>query len=297
MILKQVTRLILVVCLLGCSEKLQAGVNLKNGNFYISYNDCINPSRSGSLEIVRTYNSKAYERGWFGFGWGSDFETYLVINPDGVVIHENGSGALTRFIPAEPNPGQVRDTVDQLVAVARQRGTAESPTEVSVFADSMRTNVELRIAYYRRYKRDGWIKPIHLPSGTVLHSAVRGQQTVERIPEGYVRTFQSGRTERFDLDGRLIRITDDKDGTFYEVDYDSAGNVAAISDYFGNHIRFMSNSDGLVTKLVDAKGHTAEYEYRGLDLVRSRDTAGNVFEYDYDSNHNLTQITYTDEST
>ncbi|MFT4559929.1 MAG: YD repeat-containing protein [Porticoccaceae bacterium] len=277
--------------------RLQAGVNLKNGNFYISYKDCINPNSSGSLEIVRTFNSKAYARGWFGFGWGSDFETYLVVHPDGVVVHENGTGALTRFTPEESNPGQVSDTVDQLVAVARRRGAAESPTEVKVFANRMRTNVELRIAYCRAYTSAGWIKPIHLPSGTVLHSAVRGLQTVERVPEGYVRTFQSGKTERFNLSGRLIRITDDKDGTFFEVDYDSAGNVAAISDYFGNHIRFTSNAEGLVTKLVDEKGHTVEYEYRGLDLVRSRDTQGDVFEYDYDSNHNLTQIAYADETT
>lgn len=297
MILKHVTRLILVMCLLECGTKLKAGVNLKNGNFYISYNDCENPNSSGSLEVVRTYNSKAYERGWFGFGWGSDFETYLEVHPDGVVVHENGTGALTRFTPEESNPGQVSDTVDQLVAVARRRGKAESPNEVKVFANRMRSNVELRIAYYRSYSSAGWIKPIHLPSGTVLHSAVRGLQTIERVPEGYVRTFQSGKTERFDLSGRLIRVTDDKDGTFFEVDYDSAGHVAAISDFFGNHIRFTSNAEGLVTKLVDENGHTAEYEYRGLDLIRSRDTVGNVFEYDYDSNHNLTQITYDDETT
>ena len=37
----------------------QAGVNLKNGNFYISYTDIVVPGGGKKLEITRTYNSKA----------------------------------------------------------------------------------------------------------------------------------------------------------------------------------------------------------------------------------------------
>ena len=47
-----------------------AGVNLKNGNFYISYTDIVVPGGGKKLEITRTYNSKSTEVGWFGFGWG-----------------------------------------------------------------------------------------------------------------------------------------------------------------------------------------------------------------------------------
>lgn len=296
MIPRQIAQLVLVVWLITCGSVSQAGVNLKNGNFYISYNDCINPNGGEALEIIRTYNSKAYEVGWFGYGWGSDFETYLVVHPDGVVIHENGTGALTRFTPAEPAPDQVQFVVDQLVAVARRRGIAESPAEVQGFAERMRGNVELRLAYYRRFVSDGWIRPMALPLGTLLHSAIRGQQTVRRVPEGYVRTFQSGKKERFNLAGKLVRVAQ-KNGEFFEISYDSAGHLAEIGDFFGNHIKFTCNADGLVTKLIDAKGNTAEYEYKGQDLVRSRDVAGNVFSYEYDPNHNLTQISYTDGTT
>jgi hypothetical protein len=57
----------------------QAGVNLKNGNFYVSYTDIVVPGGGKKLEITRTYNSKATEVGWFGFGWGSLYETKLVV--------------------------------------------------------------------------------------------------------------------------------------------------------------------------------------------------------------------------
>ena len=35
-----------------------AGVNLKNGNFYISYTDIDVPGGGKKIEITRTYNSK-----------------------------------------------------------------------------------------------------------------------------------------------------------------------------------------------------------------------------------------------
>lgn len=80
-----------------------AGVNLKNGNFYISYTDIVVPGGGKKLEITRTYNSKSTEVGWFGFGWGSEFETRLELSADGsVIIHEHGSGAKTRFTPKTP---------------------------------------------------------------------------------------------------------------------------------------------------------------------------------------------------
>ena len=39
-----------------------AGVNLKNGNFYISYTDIIVPGGGKDLEITRTYNSNQQRR-------------------------------------------------------------------------------------------------------------------------------------------------------------------------------------------------------------------------------------------
>ncbi len=76
------------------------GVNLKNGNFYISYTDMVVHGVGPKLEMTRTYNSKSTSVGWFGFGWGNVFETKLVPSADGcVVVHEHGAGGKTRFCP------------------------------------------------------------------------------------------------------------------------------------------------------------------------------------------------------
>ena len=100
--MKSLKQIGLLVVLLFAATAF-GGVNLKNGNFYITYTDIVVPGGGEKLEISRTYNSKATELGWFGFGWGSYFETNLVVSADGsVVIHENGAGGKTRFTPKNP---------------------------------------------------------------------------------------------------------------------------------------------------------------------------------------------------
>ncbi len=90
----------LMLLLLGVfALSANAGVNLKNGNFYISYTDIIVPGGGKKLEITRTYNSKSTSVGWFGFGWGNVYETSLIPSPDGcVVVSEYGSGGRQDFV-------------------------------------------------------------------------------------------------------------------------------------------------------------------------------------------------------
>ena len=56
---------------------LIAGVNIKNGNYYVTYKDIVVPGGGKDLEISRTYNSTITRVGWFGVGWASEFETRL----------------------------------------------------------------------------------------------------------------------------------------------------------------------------------------------------------------------------
>ena len=65
---------LVIVFLLFITTAATAGVNIKNGNFYISYTDH-DLAKFNGFELMRTYNSKSVEKGLFGFGWGSEIET------------------------------------------------------------------------------------------------------------------------------------------------------------------------------------------------------------------------------
>lgn len=263
-----------------------AGVNLKNGNYYVSYTDIRVPGGGQDLEIVRTYNSTATEVGWFGFGWGSDFETRLNIAADGsVVIHENGTGARTRFTPREtidPAPA-----VDRIIEAMRQRASI-SDSVAATQRERLLGNADLRQEYARRFNISA-----NLAEGTVLYSNTRGLQEVHKTRTGFERRFSDGRVETFNDDGKLTKIQK-RNGYFVDIEYNQSGRVTSIRDSEAKQIFFSWYSNGKVKEIWSAGDRKAEYEYEGDNLVQSTDIAGNVYKYGYDSNHNMTSVEFAD---
>ncbi len=178
-----------------------AGVSLKNGNFYVTYKDVTAPGGGHTLEITRTYNSKATKVGWFGFGWGSDFETYLSVPADGsVIIHENGTGARTRFIPKEAVNAD--GAVEKILAAMTKKSTL-SAKSLNELKTKLRTDAFLRQSYAKKYNVSA-----KLPSGLELYSNDRGIQKLKVVNDGFVRIYNDGKKEKYSKDGKLEEIKD-----------------------------------------------------------------------------------------
>jgi hypothetical protein len=265
-----------------------AGVNLKNGNFYISYTDIIVPGGGNDLEVVRTYNSRATEMGWFGFGWGSDFETYLSVGADGsVTIHENGSGALTRFVPKNSVDSDV--AVKKIITAMREK-TSISDKVATDLSKRLKEDAELRLAYSLKFnvKAD-------LAVGTVLYSNTRGLQEVKKIDKGWMRSYNDGKVEHYDDLGKLVKITD-KNGYSIDIIFSKTGVVESIKDSQAKQLFFDWYPDGKVKHIWSAGDKKTHYKYEGKNLVWTQDVGGNVYEHEYDANKNMTKVKYSDAS-
>jgi len=264
------------------------GVNLKNGNFYITYTDIIVPGGDHDLEVTRTYNSKSTENGWFGFGWGSLYETKLVVSADGsVVVIENGSGAQTRFVPKEAINVEA---ASKKIVDAMKKKEPMSEAAVSALINNLNRDAELRQAYSKKYNIE-----TKLADGTMLYSNDRGIQTLEKVKDGYKRSNSDGRTDFFDNEGKLTKITD-KNG--YAILFEYKGQlVSAIKDTQAKQILLDWYPDGKIKSASrDAEKKTVySYDTKG-NLILSNDVGGNSYKYDYDANHNLTSITYLDNT-
>ncbi len=264
-----------------------AGVNLKNGNFYISYTDIVVPGGGKKLEITRTYNSKATEIGWFGFGWGSEFETRLESSADGsVVIHEHGVGAKTRFVP--------KSAIDPVVASTKivnemKKKTALSEKSASELIKKLAGNAELRHTYAMNFGVQSSFAP-----GTTLYSFDLGPQTVVVTKEGYRRDHSDGRQDFFNAEGQIVKVAD-KAGYFVAFTYKN-GQLESIKDSQAKQIFFSWYSDGLVKEIWSAGDKKATFKYQDSDLVSSKDVADNSYEYSFDKSHNLTSISYADKT-
>ena len=277
----------LVLLLLLIPTMAMAGVNLKNGNFYISYTDIIVPGGGMELEITRTNNSKSTEKGWFGFGWGSDYETYVTVSADGsVIVHENGSGALTRFTPK--TAVDAKSAAARIVSAIRKKSSISEKVANDLTA-KLSNDAELRQAYARKYKVTA-----EIADGTELYSNNRGIQKIVKTKHGFKRSYNDGKIEEFNKEGKLVRISN-KNGYEVKLAYEK-GSLKSIKDSAANQLFFEWYPDGKVKHISSAGDKKTHYKYRGDDLVESKDIEGNVFKYGYDANHNMTSVTYSDNS-
>lgn len=268
------------------SANIFAGVSLKNGNFYISYTDIVAPGGGHNLKIVRTYNSKATRVGWFGFGWGSDYETFLRVNPDGsVIVHENGTGARTRFTPKKAVNADA--ATDKIIAAVKKKSNVSEKT-IKELRVKLRNDAESRQAYSLKYSI-----VTTLPKGSVLYSSKRGIQRLKVVANGFERIYNDGKVETFNKDGRLKKI---KDKYGYTIDFNFKNDqLHSIVDSEAKQIFF----DWYANKRAKAiwttsKNSKTEYFYENLNLINVKDVEKNNYKHSYDYNHNMTEIAYKD---
>lgn len=261
------------------------GVNLKNGNFHISYTDIVVPGGGNDLIIERTYNSRSPEKGWFGFGWGSDYETYLDVSADGsVIVHENGSGATTRFVP---NVAVDAEAASKKIIDEMRKKNSLSESVANSLITKLKNDAELRQAYAKKFNVSA-----NLAVGTELFSNERGLQTVTKTKDGYVRKFNDGKENHFNEKGQMVAVKD-KNGYSVTLIYNGA-NLKSIKDSMAKQIFFDWYPDGKIKSVESGAGKKTFYTYKEDNLVEAKDISGNEFKYEYDYNHNMTKIGYKD---
>lgn len=267
-----------------------AGVNLKNGNYYISYIDIIVPGGGHDLEVSRTYNSKSFDKGWFGYGWGSDFETYLSVSADGsVVVHEYGSGAMTRFTPKQEV--NVEAALNNIIEAMRKRkGALISEKVANDLKKKLKNDAELRQAYARRFN----VKA-KLASGTILYSNQRGLQQIHKTKKGFMRVYNDGKKQFFSDAGKLSKVSD-KHGYNVKLTYKN-GRVYSVKDSQAKQLFFEWYPNGLAKSIRSNAKKKTSYKYDDeFNLIESVDVASNKFKYKYDDNHNMAEVIYGDGS-
>lgn len=265
-----------------------AGVNPKNGNFFISYQDIVLKDPFHELELTRTYNSRASDTGWFGAGWGSRFETRLVAMPDGTAaVKENGTGQVTYYRPRGKVDFQAG--VARIVAAATQQAHL-SAEDAETLSKNLARDEDLRVRTVLKYS-----VPVEFPVDTALQGDDCSMAAILRAVDGYKRITCERSTDFFDLQGRLIRH-ENVDGYSISLAYDGK-RPTSIADSRGQSIQLKWTDGGLLDSASSGSEFRVNYIYdKNLDLVKSVDTIGHQYDYEYDGHHNMTRIGYIDNS-
>ncbi len=264
-----------------------AGVNPKNGNFFITYEDIAQKSGRHELSLRRTYNSKASELGWFGYGWGTPFETRLITMPDGsAAVQENGTGQINYYRAKEK--ADIEKGVARIVEAATQREQLSSDAAAALGKQLIR-NEDNRVAKVRKYALQ-----FDLPVNAVLRSTDCPAAALTRVADSYQRITCDRTKDTFDLQGHLIR-REDSDGYSFSINYEGK-RPAGIADTLGQKLDFTWSAAGYLQS-ASGKGQKLTYaQDQNNNLVSSKIQDGNTYDMAYDGNHNLTSITYIDNS-
>jgi YD repeat-containing protein len=284
------TRLLALVLLPLLSRWASGQGSPKTGNFFESGTDISYPG-GFELKIERVYNSKTNFFGIFGFGWGTAYEEYLKPSGSGVVIHEYGGGADNEFLPASEESSEWEQTKQSILGAACEARDVINSDEAKALDSKMSENTYVLDERLLHYISAGLMPAPTLPVGTILHSRQFGDQTVERLADGF-RRLSGGKVETFDANGLLARVAD-TNGNYVQIRHDTSGRIRSMEDNFGRSLAFVYNPKGLVESIEGENTGSVRYRYNdALELVYARDSGGveDVYEYDPAGHHNLTSI-------
>jgi YD repeat-containing protein len=273
---------------------VSAGVNIKNGNFYISYSDH-DLTQFNGFEMMRTYNSKSVEKGLFGFGWGSEIETRLYIIGDGhIIIKEHGSGAPNQFSPVEEDEARITECINQLVKAALIYEDVENnPVSINEFRRKMRSSLEDRFKKWLLYSEEGLLKEPTLSLNEKWISYDLGYQQLLKTKTGFQRTNDDGSYDLFNNKGLFTGRYTAGGRTVYSISYDANNRIAQLKDKAGHIFTFTIDKEGRAATIKSKQG-ISYYWYEGTLLVKTKDVANNTYRHSYDSSYNMIAIDYTD---
>jgi hypothetical protein len=286
-----------ILLLLLMFNTVMAGVNIKNGNFYISYTDHDFSGVKG-VDITRTYNSKAVGAGLFGNGWGCDYETFLVAMGDGaLVVYEHGAGAKTFFETGTIDEDLLASCINQMsTAAIKNKDINNNPAAIAAYKEKLRNSQEQRAIDWLKYLRLNLIEPYINTINTVWQSSDRGFQTITKIDNNTYKRVSSDGYELFNNYGQLLGEYDKYGKLKFSITYNSNSKMETLTDAVGNVLRFTFNADNLITTITSSKG-TSQYKYSGKNLIESKDISDNIYKFAYDNNYNMVSITYSDSTT
>ncbi len=262
---------------------------MQNANFTESWTDVDLQSGGFNLQLVRSYNSRTLFNGMFGFGWCTNYETYLTIMPDKRLKRvECGSAVEITYSPKSFSMTDVDDAVTKIVQAVKHGNPKSSDADLKKLKDELKNNPDRRESEAKIYNIKSDIK-----AGTTFFSEQESTDKVILKKDYYERLLSDGTIQKFDLQGHLINLTDPK-GNFINIDF-HADHIYTITTNTGNKISFGYNAHNKVESVKGPKGVELSYQYEKVnDLIYVKNATGQANKYAYDNLHNMTSIQYPD---
>jgi hypothetical protein len=246
----------------------QAGVNVNNGNFYVTYTDFVVFTAGLPIEITRTYNSRSnFVPGKFGVGWSSELDSYIKIDSKEIVYFEGGGGNVLKFTPKGMD---IWENANMGAQYLKRSGKIAKDYSYTLQGSAGKNSVFNAIGQLVKIQ-DGNRNSIEFSynkgSLKVIKDNFNNQVLVNTKDYGGFSRIESiqysGKksTYSYTAKGALIKATT-MDGARYDYVYDDEFNMTKIA-YGNGTAKEMSYNKirDLITKFKDIDGSTIAYDY------------------------------------
>jgi YD repeat-containing protein len=238
----------------------RAEVDLKDGSYEDSLIDIFSAEKNTYSNFIRFYNSRATQEGWFGFGWGSAYQTKLIISKEGNIrVLENGLESEGEFILSNPSLG-IYSLQSQIIKKTPKGYTREFPKgrvdyfnkngrlEKIVFSESL--------AYLLNYNSKNKL--------LTVTSNGHKKYVFDWYDNGKIKSITSNDQKTsyyfYDESSNMIKSIDEK-GSVHLYEYDMNHNLTKIvlPDQRKRILKYDKNS--FVTEYINENSEVIHYQY------------------------------------
>lgn len=298
-------KLLIPILILAFFHTSYSGVNLKNGNFYISYTDVIiKDSLWKDLEITRTYNSKSIYNGPFGFGWGYLFDTYLVITPEfSLAIKNHGAGGTSFFESEQTNDENIQINIDLIIDAAYKAGNISNPEQEIKLTNKLISSMSNRLKYFTKYRKTGLLDSVGHQIEMIYYS--QGCGCIGEVKPGYsyiISTengykyfdYQYNNIFTFNTIGKMTGLASMKNPeNYWTISYNDKNQIERVDSYTGDWLSFKSDSLNRIVEISSSQSTSvAKFKYKGLKMITCKDVANNYYKFAYDKSYYMTKVIY-----
>lgn len=295
---------ILALSLAFSCQLVFAVIDMSTGNYSDNWVDLNGEKLVAELVFERTYNSRSRYSGIFGFGWCSDWETKLAVNPDNSIRITECGGGMEVDYHARDLSKEISETVNNIVKEIKARNAhlewLELKQKITVEELGKAATVD---EYWEQFKReleqetilrDEFARQLHMIGNThigryYLRSG-RPDEWIRREVSGYTRSLPKGGYEQFDFKGRLVKMYRGGSDITLELVYEG-DLLKSVNASNGQSIGFVHTGDTKQLKEIHTpNGGKAQYRFDQGNLTWIKNEYGLKYTYAYDEEGNLTRI-------
>lgn len=248
-------------------------IELSQGNFLYAQSDMALPTPQLGLGIHRIYNSRNTESSNFGTGWTCEYDAYVISGGTKSLVYVDGTGAIYSFGMQKGTTYVCNENLDLSVEeIAGTQTRVISATETkpsSTVSFTCNYIIKDKNNTKRYFDEDGKLRLIEESNGTFIY--IKYHSTI-----GLIQNVYSSKGQKMDFefsysggDYFISKTTLEDDSSFSYAYTNKRLTKVTHTGSEGGQIEYNYeyNTNGQMSKIIDAMGNTYKIEYDGKNVT------------------------------